>query len=69
MGYKLNILLPILLEPISKEQKDLLDKANNVRDIRNKVVHEGRFATFKEAELSVITSSEIIKFIDKMTNE
>ena len=59
IGYKINILLPILFENISVEEKELLDKVNGIRKIRNNVVHAGKLVFQEEATEAVRVAKSI----------
>lgn len=63
IAYKLNIDLPMLLEQVTDIERQVIGRANKVRDLRNDVVHEGRSVSKEEAQEAVNTSKALFDLL------
>lgn len=60
MAYKLNIEMPICLEPVSEGEKGILGNADKLRKLRNEIIHKGKTPSKEEAEESLKASRKLL---------
>ena len=63
IGYQLNVDLPMLLAPLSAEERGLIGAVDAIRKRRNAVIHEGAQPDREEGQRAVAAVREFLNFL------
>ena len=63
LGYQLNVDLPMLLSPLSNEERSLIGAADAVRKRRNAIIHEGIQPSRQEGEQAVAAIRKLLDML------
>lgn len=63
ISYLINIEMPLLLEVNDEKSKRILDNIDQVRRLRNEVVHKNREVSVQEADLAIAAVNSLLSFL------